>query len=92
MVLLVKYSGPFLKWTNEELRQMDQRTRKLMTIHIREMTFDHIIKWYKHKPKSTQENEIHKILKDFDIQTDHLILGRRLDDVSINKKKKPRIF
>ena len=32
-VLLVRYSGPFLKWTREELRQMDLRTRKLMTMH-----------------------------------------------------------
>ena len=31
--LLVIYSGPFLKWTREELRQIDQRTRKLMTMH-----------------------------------------------------------
>ena len=27
---LDRYSGPFLKWTRDELRQMDQRTRKLM--------------------------------------------------------------
>ena len=32
-VPLVRYSGPFLKWTREELRQMDQITRKLMTMH-----------------------------------------------------------
>ena len=32
-VLLVKYSGPFLKWNRDELKQMDQRTRKLMTMH-----------------------------------------------------------
>ena len=32
-VLLVRYSGPFLKWTREEIKQMDQRTRKLMTMH-----------------------------------------------------------
>ena len=32
-VPIVKYSGPFLKWTRQELRQMDQRTRKLMTMH-----------------------------------------------------------
>ena len=31
-VFLVRYSGPFLKWTREELKQIDQRTRKLMTI------------------------------------------------------------
>ena len=32
-VLLGRYSGPFLKWTREELKQMGQRTRKLMTMH-----------------------------------------------------------
>ena len=32
-VLLVRYLGLFLKWTGEELKQMDQRTRKLMTLH-----------------------------------------------------------
>ena len=32
-VPLVRYSGPFLKWTRDELKQMDQRTRRLMTMH-----------------------------------------------------------
>ena len=32
-VPLVRYTGPFLKWTRDELRQMDPRTRKLMTMH-----------------------------------------------------------
>ena len=32
-VPLVRYSGRFLKWTREEPKQMDQRTRKLMTMH-----------------------------------------------------------
>ena len=32
-VALVRYSGPFLKWTWEELKQMDKRTRKFMTMH-----------------------------------------------------------
>ena len=32
-VSLVRYSGPFLKWTIDELKQMDQRRRKLMTMH-----------------------------------------------------------
>ena len=30
---LVRYSGPILKWAREELKQMDQRTRKLMIMH-----------------------------------------------------------
>ena len=32
-VPLVRYSGLFLKWTRDELRQMDKRTSKLMTMH-----------------------------------------------------------
>ena len=32
-VPLIRYSEPFLKWTREELKQMNQRTRKLMTMH-----------------------------------------------------------
>ena len=32
-VSLVRYSGPFLKWTRDELRQMDKKTRKLMTMY-----------------------------------------------------------
>ena len=32
-VPLVRYSGPLLKCTRDELKQMDQRTRKLMTMH-----------------------------------------------------------
>ena len=31
-ILLVRYSGPFLKWTREELQQMDLRTRELTTM------------------------------------------------------------
>ena len=32
-VPIVRYSGPFLKWTRDELKQMDKRTRKLITMH-----------------------------------------------------------
>ena len=32
-VALIRYLGPFLKWPREELKQMDQRSRKLMTMH-----------------------------------------------------------
>ena len=32
-VPLIRFLGPFLKWTRDELKQMDQRTRKLMTMH-----------------------------------------------------------
>ena len=32
-VSLVRYTRSFLKWSREELKQMDQRTRKLMMMH-----------------------------------------------------------
>ena len=35
--------------------------------------FDHANKWYMHNPAPALENETHKLLWDFDIQTDHLI-------------------
>ena len=40
-----------------------------------------------HKSESVQENETNKILWDLEIQTDHLILARRPDQVIINNKK-----
>ena len=39
-------------------------------------------------PESILENETHKILWDFEKQTDHLISARRPDLVIINKKKR----
>ena len=41
-----------------------------------------------HKPESVLENEMHKILWDFEIQMDHLISARRPDLVLIKKNKK----
>ena len=41
-----------------------------------------------HQPKSVLENEMHKILWDFEIQTDHRIPARRSERVIINKKKR----
>ena len=49
---------------------------------------DHMNKWYMHNPASVLENNTHKLLWDFDIQTDHLISARRPDLLIINNKKK----
>ena len=49
---------------------------------------DHTDKWYMHNPTSVLENAIQKLLRDFDIKTDHLILARRSDLIKINKKKR----
>ena len=50
--------------------------------------FDHTNKWYMHNPAPVLENDTHKLLWDFKIQTDHLIRARRPDLIIINKKKK----
>ena len=41
-----------------------------------------------HNPAPVLENDMHKLLWDFNIQTDHLIPARRPDLIIINKQKK----
>ena len=41
-----------------------------------------------HNPVSVQENDTHKLLWDFDIQTDHLISARRPDLIITHTKKR----
>ena len=43
-----------------------------------------------HNPASILENDTHKLLLDFGIQTDRLISVKRPDLIIINKKKKER--
>ena len=50
--------------------------------------FDHTNKWYMHNPAPVIENNTHKLLWNFDIHTDHLIMARRPDLIIINKKKR----
>ena len=45
-----------------------------------------------HNPAPVVENNTHKLLWNFDIQTDHRISTRRPDLLIINKKKKKRNF
>ena len=52
--------------------------------------FDPMNKWYMHNSEPVLENEMHKILWDFEIQTDHLISARRPILVIVNKKKKKK--
>ena len=45
----------------------------------KKLKFDLMNKWYMHNPKSVLENELHKLLMDFEIQMDHLISPRPPD-------------
>ncbi len=61
---------------------------QIIIIIIKKFKFDHTNKWYMHNPAPVLENDSHKLLWDFDIQTDHLIPARRPDLIIINKKKR----
>ena len=50
--------------------------------------FDHTNKWYMHNPAPVLEYDTHKLLWDFNIQTDHRIPARTPDLIIINKKKR----
>ena len=56
----------------------------------KKLKFDHANKWYMHNPTPVLENDTHKLLWDFNIQTDLLISARRPDLIIINKKKKKK--
>ena len=56
-------------------------------IHCKKCKFDHTSKWYMHHPASVLENDTHKLLWDFNIQTNHVIPARRPDLIIINKKR-----
>ena len=53
--------------------------------------FDLANKWYMHNPAPVLENDTHKLLWDFDIQTDHLISARRSEDYYNNQLKKENL-
>ena len=42
-----------------------------------------------HNPGFILDNTMHKLLWDYDIQTDHLISARRPDIEIVNKKREP---
>ena len=52
---LVRYSAPFLKWTRDELKQMDQITRKLMTMHKALHPRDDVDRLYVSKKKGKED-------------------------------------
>ena len=57
----------------------------------RKFQIDHTNKWYMHNQAPVLENDSHKPLWDFSIQTDHPIPARRPDLKIINNKKKENL-
>ena len=54
----------------------------------RKFKLDHTNKWYMHNPAPVLENDTHKLIWEFDVQTGHLISARKPDLIIINNKKK----
>ena len=52
--------------------------------------FDHAHKWYIHNPALVRENDTHKLLRHFDIQTDHLNFGQKTRPYNNQQKKKKK--
>ena len=53
--------------------------------------FDHTNKWYVHNPAPVLENDMHKLLWDFNIETDYLVPVRN-QNLQYSTKKKKREF
>ena len=53
---------------------------------VQEIKLDHTNKWYMYNPAAVLENVMHKLLWDFEIQTDHIISARQPDLIIITKK------
>ena len=72
----------------EYKRRHDCVARALHWDLLRQNGFHHSNKWYQHEPEAVVEDDHHKILWDFTIQTDRKITARRPDIVVINKDTK----
>ena len=57
---------------------------------LKKFKLHHANKSYFHNPESLLENETNNFLKDFEIQTNHLISDRWPDRVIVNNKKKKK--
>ena len=60
-VALVRFSGPFFKWTREKIQQMDQRTRKLMSMHKALQPWDDDDRLMCQEKKETEHSPAFKI-------------------------------
>ena len=77
------------KLAQKEYKARHDRVGKVIHWEMcRKFQFDHTNKWYMHNQAPVLENDSHKLLWDFNIQTDHLIPAGRPDLIIINKRKR----
>ena len=81
------------RWCEKHFNEKIMIIIVIKVIHwemCKKFKFDHTNKCYMHNSAPVLENNEHKLLWDFNIQTDHLIPARRPDLIIINKKKKQK--
>ena len=67
------------KLAQKQYKSRHDRVGKVINRELcKRLKFDDSDKRYMHKPESTLENEAHKILEDFEIQTDQLALINKM--------------
>ena len=77
------------KLAQKEYKSRHDRVYKVIHWELcKKLKFHHINKWYTYNLESIPENEMQKILRDFAIQTDHLISARWPDLGIVNQKKR----
>ena len=72
---------------NECKRRHDNLGKIVHWKLARKCNFEAGDKWYEHEPGNFLETEDFKILRDFSIQTDHVIKAQRPDLVVVDKKE-----
>ena len=76
------------KLAQEEYKTWHDWVDKMIQWELcKKLKFDHTIKWYMYNPESFLLNKTDKLIRDFEIQTDHVILVKWPDLVIINKTK-----
>ena len=81
----------YSKLAQKEYNTGHDWVRKVINRELcKKFKFDHTNKWYMHNSEFVRENETHRFLWDFEIQTDHLISARRPNLVIVKKKKKKK--
>ena len=85
----VDHISEYRKLAQKEYKNRHHLVEKVIHWELcKKMKFHHTDKFYKHKSESILKNEMHKILWDFGILTNHLIQARKPDLVLINQKKR----
>ena len=80
------------KWAQKEYKTWHDWVGKVIHWELcKKLKFDHMNKWYMDNPESVLENEMHKLLWNFKIQTDHQILTRWPDLIIMKKRRTCRI-